>query len=157
MRKLLLCLLLIGTITQAKDIPTLSYRDSIAVADTSGAGTVTFDTTLSDWVRVDGGRAIHVFVVLKPKPGVIDTNFTSDTFFVNVQFSMNQSVVTKTVRLDTLLDNASVWTGADMMVPDSIAGEYMRAMLIHNALKRPVASVTKVYGKLLDFYYSLAK
>lgn len=158
MKKLILLCMLICGAASAKDVSPINYRDSIGVADTAtGAGTTTFDTSFSEWVRIEGARSIHVFVKLVALPTVIDTNFTSDTFFVNVQFSMNNGILSKTVRLDTLLTTDSAYTGADLLVPDSIPGEYMRAMLIHNTLRRPPAALNKVYGKMLQFYYALVK
>ncbi len=158
MKKLILVLaILFVTTAQSKDIADVVYKDSIDVADTSGAGTVTFDTTFGDWVKVDGATHINAFVRLVPNGDVIDTNFADDTFFVNVQFSFDKIIIAKTVRLDTLLDDTDAQTGVGDLTLDSLVADFMRPMLIHNTQKRPVASVANVYGKKLKFYYTLQK
>ena len=159
MKKLIFILgvLVLIQITQAKDIKEIVYRDSVTAADTNGNGTQTFDTTFGNWAKVDGATRIMAFVRLVPNRDVIDTNFADDTFFVNVQFSFDKIIIVKTVRLDTLLDDGNVQTGAVDLIADSIVADFMRPMLIHNTQKRKVANFTKVYGKKLKFYYTLQK
>ena len=155
---LILCLGMIAGSVETKDIPTIFYKDSILATDTVGSGTQTFDTTFSGWVKVGGATQINTYVRLLPYGGtVIDTNFTNDTFFVNVQFSFDKVNIVATAQLDSLYDAESVQTGAGDLTANDIVGFYMRSMLIHNTQKRKVANFEKVYGKKLEFYYTLQK
>ena len=141
----------------AQTVQEIIYRDSVAAADTVGAGTVVFDTTLHSWKRIDGINKIHVYAKLIPTPGVTDTNLTNDTFFVNLQFSNDESFVMRTAQLDTLLTTDSGWTGNDLIVADSLRGLYIRVMLIHNAPKRAPGFLNQVSGKTLKCIMALVK
>lgn len=142
----------------AQTVQEIIYRDSVGVADTAtGIDTKTFDTTLHSWKRIDGINRIHVYAKLIPTSGVTDTNLTSDTFFVNLQFSNDESFVMKTAQLDTFLTTDSGWTGNDLVVPDSLRGLYIRAMLIHNALRRTPGFLNQVSGKTLKLIMALVK
>ena len=160
MRKLILYLLLLGTSVFAYDFQPVGMRDSISVADTATGG-VYGDTVYSNWQDIAWASKMSFYVKIVPYslfliPAVIDTNFASDSFFIDAQLSIDRSNVTITIPLDTLLTTDSSWTGNDALVTDSLRGSYMRARFIHrNGVRALPAALNKVYGKAFQLFYSI--
>jgi len=149
-----LMVLMLSSLT-AKDLKRINYTKTFVNADTLGWT----DTTLGDWERIEGATRLHFYVdLVAPRGGAIDTNFGADSFFINIQFSLDKKRVTKTIEIDTLLDTGAGWTGNDALVADSLRGAWMRAMLIHrDTTNVPAGVVGNTYGKGLIVYYTLTK
>ncbi len=135
--------------------------DSIAVADTNAARV---DTAYSPWVTMAGANKLQFFPFLRaPFPPAVDTNFSNDTFFVDVELSFDKIVVSKLFLVDTMITTDSGWAGladdkADLLAADSLRGNWMRARVVHRAPDMACpACVTKNYGKILTLYYSIQR
>ena len=161
MKKLILILglgLFVGLVT-AKDMPHIALARTFVDADTL----IWTDTAFGGWVSIEGVTQLHFFAKLGPPfpdGSIIDTNFASDSFFINVQLSFDRVTVVKTVELDTLLNDANVFTGNDLILSDSIYGGWMRAMIIWRDTANILTSgaiIGKTYGKTLQLHYSVKK
>ena len=161
MKKFILILglgLFVGLVT-AKDMPHIGLSKTFVDADTL----IWTDTAFGGWVAIEEVSKLHFFAKLSPHfpdGNIRDTNFASDSFFINVQLSFDRVNVVKTVELDTLLNDADVLTGNDLIVSDSIYGGWMRAMIIWRDTANILTSgaiIGETYGKTLQLHYSIKK
>lgn len=143
----------------ANDLPRVNLSRTFVDADTL----IWTDTAFGDWGPIDGATSLHFFVRLGPPVAdgvIIDTNFAADSFFINVQLSFDRVNISRTFELDTLLDDGNVWTGNDVVVADSIRGNWMRAMIIWRDTTNILTSgaiIGNTYGKLFELFYSMQK
>jgi len=158
MKKIVVLLILCAVSAGAKDIPDIQFRDSISAADTNAARA---DTVYSSWEYIEGALKLNFYHWLLPYSGVIDTNFTNDSFFVDYQLSMNKRIVIITDELDTFVTTDSGWAGNDALNADSLRGDYLRIRMIHRAPDPTVGDgnpfLNKVYGKILKIYFTMKK
>ncbi len=103
------------------------YEDSIVPADSADERT---DTVFTKWHDIRGWNTIQFWTSIASYRTASDTNFVDDSFWVNIQTSFDR-VNVKTHLLDTFLTNGTSWSPYELLVSDSIFGNWMRGMLIH--------------------------
>lgn len=156
MKKLLIlgvCVLIAG-VAVANDLSVV-FTDSIVAADT---GDVRVDTTYTGSMDISDLDYLTFVAKLSAYQAFKDTNWTDDTFFVNLQHSFDGQTWTTLAALDTLLDNGTGYSVLQINRTDSILYNQVRGMLIHwdsiGVGEGDAALVDSTYGfrKLFQLY-----
>lgn len=155
MKKLLMLIMLsLPIATPATDLSVI-YIDTINSGDTAIA-TVRLDTVFTPILSFAEWRYMQFYVDLQASPpnaGGVDTNWATDTFFINVQHSFDRTNWV-TVEVDTLFDAG---TGVPVLNFDkdaTIVGPWLRGMFIHkDSLEASgTALVDNTYSKNMVLY-----
>ncbi len=127
--RILLILLLLTSVAKAGDFGEIIFRDSITPADTL-AEALRVDTIYSKKYKLDGATNYQFGKnIYSGNPP--DTNWASDTFFVDFQHSFD-GVNWRTWLVDTAVTTDGwSWSVLNISSLDSVVGGFGRARLIH--------------------------
>lgn len=130
MKRLLTVLALMSVVgsVSANDLRA-TIVDSIAVADTVGAST-RIDTAVTPAMDIRGVRYLQFFSKLVPYGNATDTNWASDTFFVDVLSSADR-ITWKVHQVDTFLTSDSSWSPLNLDADATVFGNWIKGRVIH--------------------------
>jgi len=111
----------------------ITLTETITARDTM-ADSICCETTYTATMDISGFKTLQFYCQVDSSPGIDDTDWVNDTFFVAIQISIlkDEAYHWKTYTLDTFLTTDSAYQGGIFSLADSnVCAERIRGRIIH--------------------------